>query len=157
MLVCVDLSSLYFAIREINITVNYENLITWIKSQATGDDVVEIHAFSIADPKNQSQTKFLKRLEGLGVTLHIYDFNTKPNFSVELGVWAAMSKQEDVMIISNDSSLLRAFSILEEGGKKMSLSFFSEKLNGSWTPKILSGEIKFLDLSAPDTKAQISS
>jgi hypothetical protein len=157
MLVCVDLSSLYFAIREINITVNYESLIEWLRSQSDSEDAVEIHAFSIADPKNQSQTKFLKRLEGLGVTLHIYDFNTKPNFSVELGVWAALSDHEKVMIISNDSALLRAFSILEKGGKKMSLSFFSEKLNGNWTPKILSGEISFLDLSSPETRAKISS
>tara|TARA_B100000131_G_scaffold221323_1_gene212836 strand:- start:25027 stop:25533 length:507 start_codon:yes stop_codon:yes gene_type:complete len=168
MLVCIDLSSLYFAIRGLNITVNYEKLVGWLKTTAfselfeSGDNpstsIVDIQAFTIADPKNQSQSKFLTRLGELGVGLNVYDFNTKPNFSVELGVVAAMSSHEKIVIMSNDSALLRSFDLLKDrGGKDVALCFFSEKLDGSWTPKILSNEVKFLDLSNPKTRSAISS
>jgi hypothetical protein len=166
MLVGIDLSALYFAIRDLNITINYDRLINWLKgeafkhlcsAEAMATEVIDIHAFTIADSKNQSQSKFLERLTSLGVSLHVYSFNTKPNFSVELGVLTALSEHEKVILLTNDEALMRSFSILEESGKDISLCFFSEKLHGAWTPKVLSGEIKFLDLSNPKTKAAISS
>ena len=165
MLVCVDLSALYFTIRKLGITVNYEKLTQWLNVSAGGAlfgedgsrEAPELHAFTVADAKNTSQTKFLERLESLGFNMHIYSFTTKPNFSVEMAVLAALSKKEEVVFMTNDEALLRPFDILKEAGKSPALCFFSEALHGSWTPKILSREICFSDLSAPAVRSAISS
>ena len=165
MLVCVDLSSLYFTIRKLGITVNYDKLANWLSSEAGnalfGEDesrgAVELHAFTVADSKNTSQTKFLDKLASLGFNMHVYNFTTKPNFSVEMAVLAALSEKKEVLFLTNDEALLRPFDILEEAGKSPALCFFSEALHGSWTPLILSREVRFSDLSAPSVRSVISS
>ena len=154
MLICIDLSALYFAIRDLSITINYEKLVSELKS--TFDEKAEIHCFTIANEKNVSQQKFLARLEQLGVELHVYPSNTPPNFTTEICTWVAISGKDEAIILSNDSGLIRTFDMLKNVGKKITLSFFSEKLQGPWTPRVLSGEIEFFDLSAPEIKSKIS-
>ena len=165
MLICIDLSALYFTIRKLGITVNYEKLTDWLSSDCfeslysgdTLDKPVELHAFTVADPKNTSQTKFLDRLKALGYTLHVYSFTTKPCFSIEMAVLAALSDHDKQVFMTNDDSLMRSFSLLSAAGKDPALCFFSEALHGNWTPKILSREVRFTDLSDPTVRAKVSS
>ncbi len=164
MLVCIDLSALYFTIRKLGITVNYEKLTSWINDHCeeklfgvNSGEKVELHAFTVADPKNTSQTKFLERLKALGYNLHVYSFTTKPCFSIEMAVTAALSEKNRTVFMTNDDALMRSFGLLAEAGKNPALCFFSEALHGNWTPKILSREVRFTDLSDPAVKAKVSS
>lgn len=164
MLVCIDLSALYFTIRKLGITVNYEKLTSWVKTQCearlfgeASEEEIELHAFTVADAKNTSQTKFLDRLKALGYDLHVYSFTTKPCFSIEMAVTAALSPKKRVVFMTNDDALMRSFGLLSGAGKEPGLCFFSEALHGNWTPKILSREVQFTDLSDPVVKAVVSS
>ncbi len=153
-MICIDLSRLYFAIRDLNVTINYEKLLNVLLGE-NKDQKVE--AFTKADPKNTNQNKFLKRLEDLGYTLHTYDASAKTDaFSAEISAIAALSKDTDITILSNDQDLLGVFKLLEDSGRNVTLCFFSEKLEKGWTPKILCGDIKFIDLSNPDVRKSIT-
>ena len=154
MLICIDLSAMYFAIRDLNITVNYEKFLTELRGQFGSD--AQIDCFTIAKSTNTSQQKFLQKLESLGVNLFVYSSKTPPNFSNEICARVGMSDQENVLIISNDTGLIRPFSMFKDAGKSVTLSFFSEKLQGAWTPKILSGSIEFFDLSSEAVRDKIS-
>jgi len=153
-MICIDLSRLYFAIRDLNVTINYEKLLTVLKEK-TNSETVE--AFTKADPKNVNQSKFLKRLEDLGYNLHVYDVTTQADaFTAEISAMAALSEDKEITILSNDQALLGVFRLLEERGRSMTLCFFSEKLEKQWTPKVLCGDIKFIDLSNPDIRKDIT-
>lgn len=154
MLICIDLSAMYFAIRDLSITINYEKFLKELRG-IFGEDA-SIECFTIAKSTNVSQQKFLTKLETLGVTLHVYPPNTAPNFSNEICAWVGMSDKKDVLVISNDVGLIRPFQMFKQAGKNLTLSFFSEKLQGSWTPKILSGEVSFFDLSSEAVKDKIA-
>ena len=153
-MICIDLSRLYFAIRELNVTVNYEKLITVLLGE---NKAQKIEAFTKADPKNANQSKFLKRLEDLGFNLHVYDVAKQSgSFSAEISALAALAKGEKVTILSNDQALLGVFSLLKERGVDLPLCFFSEKLEKGWTPKILCGDVEFIDLSNPEIRKSIT-
>jgi len=154
MLICIDLSALYFAIRDLSITINYESFLSLLKAKFGENS--EIHAFTIANAKNISQQKFLTKLSSLGVNLHVYPSTTPPNFTAEISAFTALSEVENVVIVSNDWGLIRPFDILRDSGKDLTLSFFSEKLMGGWTPKVVSGSVKFYDLSAEEVRSKIS-
>jgi len=155
-MICMDLSRLYFAIRDLNITINYEKLINvLIENRDTKKETIE--AFTKADPKNKNQSKFLERLEKLGITLRTYDVSTPTNsFSTEIATVAALSGDKSITILSNDRSLIRVFDILKEKGVNPTLCFFSEKLDKEWTPKILCGDTEFMDLSNPSIRETIT-
>ena len=160
-MICMDLSRLYFAIRDLSVTINYEKLINILlenNNTSTGATSCEcIEAFTKADPKNKNQSKFLERLEGLGVKLHTYDAGTSANsFSTEMATVASLSKDKSILILSNDKSLIRVFDLLKENGREPTLCFFSEKLDKEWTPKILCGDTQFIDLSNPSIKKSIT-
>ena len=154
MLICIDLSAMYFAIRDLNITINYEKFLTELRSRFGEDAAIE--CFTIAKSTNVSQQKFLQKLETLGVNLHVYPSNTSPNFSNEICSWVGISKASDVLIISNDTGLIRPFQMFKQSGRNLTLSFFSEKLQGFWTPRILSGEVQFSDLSSDSIREKIA-
>lgn len=153
-MILIDLSRLYFAIRDLNVTINYEKLLSVLMEQS-GSKTVE--AFTKADPKNINQSKFLKRLESLGYNLHIYDVSTTSDaFTAEISALASLSEDKDITILSNDFSLCGVFKILEERGRNVTLCFFSERLEKGWTPKVLCGDVKFIDLSNPEIKKSIA-
>ncbi len=155
-MICMDLSRLYFAIRDLNVTINYEKLLNVLLETCKGENTA-IEAFTKADPKNVNQGKFLARLEKLGFKLHIYDVATSTDsFSAEIATIASLSGDKDITILSNDQSLMRVFNLLEENDRNVTLCFFSEKLDKGWTPKILCGDIQFIDLSNPDTRKAIT-
>tara|TARA_B000000460_G_scaffold242477_1_gene210220 strand:- start:2769 stop:3242 length:474 start_codon:yes stop_codon:yes gene_type:complete len=154
-----DLSRLYFAIRDLNVTINYEKLINVLLKSCEGENPSGeiLEAFTKADPKNKNQSKFLERLEKLGINLRVYDASIPVNsFSTEMATIAALSRDKSVTILSNDRSLIRVFDILEEKGISPTLCFFSEKLDKEWTPKILCGDTKFMDLSNPTIRKTIT-
>lgn len=153
-MVLVDLSRLYFAVRDLKITIAYEKLFSTLR-EGRGSPDDEVVALTVADKKNVSQQKFIERIQALGVKVYVYGCETPPNFSTEIAALAALSKETAIVVISNDQMLLRVFGILEEAGKAMTLCFFSEKLDGAWTPKIINKEISFIDLSNPEVKAEI--
>ena len=155
-MICIDLSRLYFAIRDLNVTINYEKLLKVLLETCEGETNV-VEAFTKADPKNVNQSKFLKRLEGLGFKLHVYDVgNSTDSFSAEIATIAALSGDKDITILSNDQALMGVFKLLEEHDKNVTLCFFSEKLEKGWTPKILCGDVQFLDLSNPEVRKSIT-
>lgn len=154
MLICIDLSALYFAIRDLSITINYESFLRELRAKFGPHS--EIHCFTIAAPKNVSQQKFLQKLGQLGVKLHVYPSNTPPVFTAEICTWAALSGKDSVVFVTNDWNLIRSYDMLKNAGKDLTLSFFSEKLQGPWTPKVLSGEVKFYDLSSNEVRAKIA-
>tara|TARA_Y100000114_G_scaffold157313_1_gene189582 strand:+ start:3839 stop:4306 length:468 start_codon:yes stop_codon:yes gene_type:complete len=154
MLICIDLSALYFAIRDLSITINYESLLTLLKERFGSS--CEIHAFTIANSKNVSQQKFLDKLKSLGVILHVYPSTTPPNFTSEICTFTALSSSKEVVIVSNDWGLIRPFDILRDSGRDLTLSFFSEKLMGGWAPRVVSNSVKFFDLSSDEVKHKIS-
>ena len=154
MLICIDLSALYFSIRDMGVTINYDRFLNELRNNFGKN--AEIHAFTIANSKNVSQQKFLSKLGQLGVKLHVYPSNQPSNFSAEICTWAALSGKKHVVIVSNDASLIRPFQMLKVSGIHTSLSFFSERIQGEWMPLIFSREVEFLDLSAPEIKESIS-
>lgn len=155
-MICIDLSRLYFAIRDLNVTINYEKLLKVLVETCKGDNV-GVEAFTKADPKNVNQSKFLKRLEGLGFKLHVYDVGSSTDsFSAEIATVAALSGEKDITILSNDQALMGVFKLLEGADKNVTLCFFSEKLEKGWTPKILCGDVQFLDLSNPEVRKSIT-
>jgi hypothetical protein len=92
----------------------------------------------------------------MGIKLHAWPHDSgPPNFSAEISTIAALSEHTDIVFVSNDSTLIRVFEILREKGKRPSLSFFSEKLEGKWAPTIIKGEVDFVDLSAQDVMKRI--
>ena len=97
MLICIDLSAMYFAIRDLSITINYEKFLSELRSQFGKD--AQIECFTIAKSTNVSQQKFLDKLKSLGVNLHVYPSSTPANFSNEICAWVGMSGAEDVLII----------------------------------------------------------
>ena len=103
-MICIDLSRLYFAIRNLGVTINYEKLVNvLLKNCESGDTEETIEAFTKADPKNKNQNRFLERLEGLGINLRVYDASTSiSSFSMEITAVAALSGDESITILSND-------------------------------------------------------
>lgn len=154
MLICIDLSALYFAIRELSITINYESFLRELRKKF-GEDA-SIHCFTIAASKNVSQQKFLQKLQQLGVELHVYPSNTPPVFTAEICTWAANSDAKSVVFVTNDWNMIRSFDMLESFGKELTLSFFSEKLQGPWIPRVMSGKTRFYDLSDSEVSSKIA-
>ena len=157
MLACMDLSKLYFAVRKLNVTVNYEELIKLLyeKGETLGEDV-HIKGFTVSDERNPGQKKFLSRLSELGLDLHVYPYDTTPDFSAEIATIAALSEEDNVVVVSNSSCLIRVFDLLKENGKSPTLCFFSEEVEGNWTPTLLRGGRDFVDLSDPPTKRRVT-
>lgn len=153
-LICIDLSRLYFAVRALGVTVNYEALLDALESTGTGD--VDIVGFTIADPGNLKQAKFIQRLEELGVEMKVYPVDSPPSFTPEIATVAAQYDGDDILIVSGDAHLMRVFQLLREDGKSPRLCFFSDKLDPSWTPRIFSGEVNFFDLSDPTVRRAIT-
>ena len=135
-----------------NTSVDYEKLFELFREKHKN---IRIEGFTIADKKNINQNKFLVKLMELGVSLHIYDCDTQPSFTAEISTAVALSEEKEVMVVSNDPSLIRVFDMLEAKGKNPSLCFFSEKLEGSWMPTIIRGGANFFDLSNPKVKQRI--
>tara|TARA_B100000886_G_scaffold305501_1_gene237269 strand:- start:157 stop:624 length:468 start_codon:yes stop_codon:yes gene_type:complete len=154
MLICIDLSALYFAIRDLSVTINYELLLKQLRKDF--GDSCSVHAFTIANSKNVSQSKFLAKLQQLGVNLHVYPQTQNPNFTAEICTWLALSPVKSAIVISNDQAFIRPFEILEGAGKDLTLSFFSEKLHGQWISRVIANSVKFYDLSADGIKESIS-
>ena len=158
MLICIDLSKTYFALKELGITINYDELLAVLKEKvnASGDKEVELEGFTVADYRNIGQRRFLSKIQEMGVKLHTWPHDSgPPNFSAEIAACAALSDHKEIVFVSNDSSLIRVFEILREKGKRPSLSFFSERLEGKWAPTIIKGEVDFVDLSAKDVMSRI--
>ena len=65
---------------------------------------------------------------------------------------------DDIVLMGNKVTIPDAEYkfILKENGKRPTLCFFSERLEGSWTPTILRGDVKFLDLSDPAVKQRLT-
>lgn len=154
MLICIDLSRLYFAIRSLNISIDYEALLDLLEERSSGD--VDIVGFTIADPGNAKQAKFLERLNEMDVNVKVYPADSSPSFTPEISAEIARYEMDDVMVVSNDASLIRVFDLIKEDGKRPSLCFFSDRLDPAWNPLIISGEVPFIDLSDPGVRKAIT-
>lgn len=154
MLVCIDLSRLYFAIRSLGVAVDYEALLNVLEERAS--DEVEIVGYTTADPGNVKQAKFLERLAEMDVNVRIYPADSQPSFTAEIATEAALHEMKDVLIVSNDSEFLRVFELLREGGKRPELCFFSDRLDAAWNPHVISGSVPFTDLSDPKIRKAIT-
>lgn len=154
MLICIDLSRLYFAIRSLNIAIDYEALLDLLEERSSGD--VDIVGFTIADPGNAKQAKFLERLNDMDVNVKVYPADSSPSFTPEISAEAARYDMDDVLVVSNDAGLIRVFDLLKEDGKRPSLCFFSDRLDPAWNPLIISGEVPFIDLSDPAIRKVIT-
>lgn len=154
MLICIDLSRLYFAVRSLGVSIDYEALLDMLEERAEGD--VDVIGFTIADPGNTNQAKFIQKLEELGMEVKVYPTDTAPSFTPEIAAEAARYDMDDVTVVSNDSGLIRVFDLLKEDGKRPSLCFFSDRLDSAWNPRIISGEVPFVDLSDPSIRKIIS-
>lgn len=154
MLVCIDLSRLYFAIRSLGVAVDYEALLNVFEEKAT--DEVEFVGFTTADPGNAKQAKFIERLNEMYVDVKVYPADSSPSFTAEIATEAALHGTKDVLIVSNDAEFLRVFDLLREGGKNPELCFFSDRLDAAWNPHIISGSIPFTDLSDPKIRKAIT-
>jgi len=158
MLVCIDLSKLYFSLRSLGVTINYGALLDFLRDQADEGEEVRFEAFTTKDAKNSGQQRFLAALDDLGVNLHTYNYTavSNANFSTEMVAEASLSEEKTVIMVSNDGALMRVFGLLKDRGKDPALCFFSERLESSWTPQILRGDVKFIDLSDPDVQQIIA-
>lgn len=154
MLICIDLSRLYFAVRSLNIAIDYEALLNLLEERAVGD--IDIVGFTIADPGNTNQAKFIQKLEDLDVEVKVYPADTTPSFTPEISAEAARYEMDDVIVVSNDAGLIRVFDLLKEDGKRPTLCFFSDRLDPAWNPRIISGEVPFIDLSDPSIRKVIT-
>lgn len=155
MLVCIDLSRLYLVLRKVRFSLDYSKFISFLRD-LNKNGTVEIVGFTVADENNPRQTAFLKRLEGMGVKLHVYPFETRPNFTTEIAATAGLSAHEDVVVVSDDVSLISVFNILQERNRNCGLAFFSTELSGQWIPHFLQGNFSLFDLGTADTKSQIA-
>jgi hypothetical protein len=154
MLICIDLSRLYFAVRSLNVSIDYEALLDLLEQRASGD--VDVVGFTIADPGNAKQAKFIERLNDMDVEVKCYPADSNPSFTPEIAAEAARYDMDDVLVVSNDQNLIRVFDLLKEGGKRPQLCFFSDRLDSAWNPLIISGEVPFVDLSDPAVRRVIS-
>jgi len=145
MLICLDLSRLYFALRDLRVQVDYAELLNLLRQQATGD--VDILGFTVADRSNERQMYFLNNLTRMGVDVKIWDAASPPSFTAEIATYAGMYVGDHILVVSGDAGLIRVFDILKEDDHRVQLSFFSEKLDPAWVPLILSGKVDFIDLS----------
>ena len=116
MLICIDLSKVYFALRDLGITIDYEELLKVIKEKVdTGGNDVQLEGFTVADSRNVGQARFLGKLTEMGIKLHVYPHDSgPPNFSSEISTTAALSEHEEIVFVSNDSTLIRVFGILRD-------------------------------------------
>ena len=153
MLIAVDLSRLYFAVRDLKLRLDYEKLFNLLIGDTPKEETT-IHAFTVANTENKKQRKFLARLSELGVEVHIHDLKTRPSFSEELSALCleqVAARKGPALLVSNDRSLIRVFDMFKEQyGPLMTLCFFSEKLEGRWASTILRDKTKFIDLSDPE-------
>jgi len=158
MLVLVDLTKLYFAVRDLRLHIDYGSLIEFIKDeyQDLNEEDIKFEAFTLYDPKNVGQIKFLENLESLGVAINKHKFGKKLNFSIDIAAKACANGHKHILVISNDQELTRLFSILKALKKEPALCFFSERLGGPWNPEILNGDVEFIDLSHPEVKNTIA-
>jgi hypothetical protein len=154
MLICIDLSRLYFAVRSLNILLDYEALLDVLEERFS--DEVEIIGFTTADPGNTKQAKFIERLTEMDVLVKVYPADSQPSFTAEIAVEVARHDMMDVLVVSNDAGFLRVFDLLREGGKRPGLCFFSDRLDVAWNPAIISGAIPFTDLSDPMIRKSIT-
>jgi len=151
-MVLIDLSRLYFAVRDLRLSLNYARLL----HEITENMEEPVIAFTVSSAKNTQQVKFLNKLRGYGVDLIECEFNTPSNFSIEIIAAAAIAEDQFITVVSNDGALVRPFNILRAHGKCMKLCFFSERLDGVWMPLILNGNIPLIDLSEKELKARIT-
>ena len=152
LIIIMDLSQLYFAIRNMGQTVNYRKMIEEI---LRGREARKV-AFTVFDPANEKQASFLDRLRKWGVDVRTFPSNTPSNFTPEMSVIAGSSPESEIILVTGDDKMIRPFRLLEASGKKVELVFFSERLSGGWNPLILSGQVNFFDLSNPDVKKRLT-
>jgi hypothetical protein len=151
MLIAIDLSRVYFAVRDLKLRLDYEKLFDLLVGDTPKEEVT-IYAFTVANPDNKKQRKFLERLRELGVHVVTYSFKTRPSFSEELSAIAGecLSHGETVTLVSNDRALMRVFDLLDAYAPRMTLCFFSDKLEAGWAQKILKEKTNFTDLSSKE-------
>ena len=155
MLVCIDLSRLYFILKKVRCSLDYSKFVNFLRS-LSGDPNVQIVGFTIADKSNKRQTSFLRRLEGMGIKLHVYPTDTRPSFTMEMVAIAGLSPKQNVVFVTDDVALISVFEILQARGKNCGLAFFSTELSGRWIPHFLQGTYSLFDLGEEKTLAEIS-
>lgn len=155
-LICLDLSRLYFAARSLSVVLNYEALLDHLESLVDDEDVVDVVGFTVADPGNAKQTKFLERLRGLDVDVRSYPVGSAPSFTPEIVAEVARYPGRRVIVVSNDDAFLRAHELLQVEGKQVQMSFFSDRISSEWNPRLLRGDISFIDLSDPEVRKFIT-
>lgn len=155
-LICLDLSRLYFAARSLSVVLNYEALLDHLESLVDGEDVVDVIGFTVADPGNPKQTKFLERLRDLDVDVRTYPVGSEPSFTPEITAEVAKYEGHRAIVVSNDDAFLRVHELLQQDGKQVRMCFFSDRIDSSWNPRLIRGDIQFIDLSDPEVRKVIT-
>jgi len=149
-----DLTKLYFAVKDLRLRVDYKSLIEFVKEEypEVDEEDIKFEAYTLYNPQNNGQVKFIERLEAMGVSVTKNTFDKSANFSIDIAARAASNRDKQILVISNDPDLARLFSILRGTEKEPTLCFFSERLGNTFYPDILSGDVDFIDLSHPEVK-----
>ena len=71
MLVLMDLTKLYFAVKDLRLHVDYKALIEFVKDEycEVDEEDIKFEAYTLYNPQNNGQVKFIERLETMGVSV----------------------------------------------------------------------------------------
>ena len=166
MVIVLDLTRLYFALRSLNRAIDYSELLMILREHVRslhprGNSYVagsvQIIAFTMEGRKNLAQAKFLGNLEAQGVRIYREEFeasnrDVSDGYSIEIAAMLGASLLDSrvprlAVVVSDCPRLIWPISLLKERGVKVTVAFFAEALAGKWIPRILSKEVDFLDLS----------
>jgi hypothetical protein len=142
MRVLLDLSQLFFAARANKVVLNYAELLRRLQGPSRASHVT---GFTVANPKNERQTRFIEMLRDLDVEVVAHPVRDSPDFTLELAMLAARSRDpEGLTYVSGDDLLQRTLPLLNI---PVTIAFFPDQMAPSWTPLILSKRVRFLDLT----------
>ena len=158
MLVLIDLTKLYFAVKDLRVHVDYKSLVNFVKEEyeEVDEEDIRFEAYTMYNGNNVGQVKFIENLESLGMKVVRQPFGKNANFSIDIAARAMEEESKEILVISNDPDLSRLFPILRRGDKQPTLCFFSERLGEGFYPEIIAGDVEFIDLSHPEIKHQIT-
>jgi hypothetical protein len=150
MRVLLDLSQLFFAARANKVVLNYAELLRRLQGP---DRASHVTGFTVTDPKNARQARFLEMLRDLDVEVVAHPVRDNPDFTLELAMLASRSTDpEGITYVSGDDLLQRTLPLLHF---PVTIAFFPAQMAPSWTPLILSERVRFIDLTTKQTRSEL--
>ena len=152
-----DLTSLYFAARS-NGGIDYVQLDSYLKDCARVKSWDFNMWYTLFDPKNREQKKFIKFLRdelnwnihtGLVQDLVVGESSTKYNFDAPIcfTLGRVSHKVDKLIVVSGSYHIAESLLELNERGKRVSVAFYNDLMDPRWVRRLFYNErAEFIDL-----------